>query len=157
MRGLGLGALVCLGSGCLGAKAGYALYELEAAYSAAEQENASELATYEHTLATAYRAKAWEEAGYNRYEASETLVAKATGYSNQAASAAAQEAEALRVLEEMQQDETLVPEQVPVDPDAIELEDETGEPAADPEPAPDSEPVWEAEQTEEPLLDEWVE
>ena len=159
MRGLGLAVLMSLGSGCLGAKAGYALYELEATYSAAEQENAADLATYEYTLATAYRAKAWEEAGYSQYEAAEQLVARAAEFANQAAKLAAEEAEALRLLEEMQQDEDLVPEQLPVDPDAIDLEDE--EPLREEilleRQKEKSAPAWEAEETEEPLLDEWVE
>jgi hypothetical protein len=141
MRGLGIAALVLLGPGCLGAKAGYALYEMEQSYAAAQQQNASELAVYENTLSEAYRAKAWEEAGYNQYEAAETLIAKASEMAGVAAKLAAEEAEALRLLEEMSQDEDLVPEQVPVEP----------------EEAPEAETPWSEPAPEEERLDEWVE
>ena len=94
MRGLGIAALVLLGPGCLGAKAGYALYELEQSYAVAGQQNAAELALYEFTLSEAYRAKAWEEAGYNQYEAAETLIAKASEMAGAAEKLAAEEAAA---------------------------------------------------------------
>ena len=142
MRGLGIAAVVLLGPGCLGAKAGYALYELEQSYAVAGQQNAAELAVYEFTLSEAYRAKAWEEAGYNQYEAAETLIAKASEMANTAAKLAAQEAEALRVLEEMNQDEALVPEQAPVAPE---------------EAPPEGESSWSEPAPEEERLDEWVE
>jgi len=150
MRVLGVAALMLLGPGCLGAKAGYALYELEQSYAAAQQQNAAELAVYEHTLSEAYRAKAWEEAGYNQYEAAETLTAKASEMAEAGARLAAEEAEALRLLEEMNQDEDLVPEQVPVAPEAT--------PDAAPESAaPEAENPWSEPAPEEERLDEWVE
>ena len=149
MRGLGIAALMLLGPGCLGAKAGYALYELEQSYAAAQQQNASELAVYENTLSEAYRAKAWEEAGYNQYEAAETLIARASEMAGAAAKLAAEEAAALRLLEEMNQDEDLVPEQIPVVPEATEPVEE-----AAPEEA---ESPWSEPALEEERLDEWVE
>jgi hypothetical protein len=144
MRGLGIAALLLLGPGCLGAKAGYALYELEQSYANAQQQNAAELAVYELTLSEAYRAKAWEEAGYNQYEAAETLIAKASEMADVAAKLAREEAAALRLLEEMSQDEELVPEQVPVEPKAEES-------------APEAESSWSEPAPEEERLDEWVE
>ena len=145
MRGLGIAALVLLGPSCLGAKAGYALYELEQSYAAAGQQNAAELAVYEHTLSESYRAKAWEEAGYNQYEAAETLIAKASEMAGAAEKLAAEEAAALRLLEEMSQDEELVPEQVPVEPEPV------------PEAVPEAETPWSEPAAEEERLDEWVE
>jgi len=150
MRGLGIAALVLLGPGCLGAKAGYALYELEQSYAAAQQQNASELAVYEHTLSEAYRAKAWEEAGYNQYEAAETLIAKASEMAVAAEKLAAEEAAALRLLEEMSQDEELVPEQIPVEP-------EEAEDLVPGEESPEAETPWSEPAAEEERLDEWVE
>ncbi len=141
MRGLGIAAVLLLGPGCLGAQAGYALYELEQSYAAAQQQNASELAVYESTLSEAYRSKAWEEAGYNQYEAAETLIAKASEMATAAEKLATEEAEALRLLEELSQDEELVPEQVPVVPEAV----------------PEAETPWSEPAPEEERLDEWVE
>ncbi len=111
-----------LGSGCLGAKAGYKMVELEQSWPGVEAVQASEFAVYEYTLAKEYRAKAWEEAGYNKYGAAELLTDKADGFARTAEQVAKEELEAQRILEEMNQDEGLLPEQVevPSSPDGLD-------------------------------------
>ena len=98
--------------GCLGAKAGYKMVELEQNWAGVEAAQASEFAVYEYTLAKEYRAKAWEEAGYNEYEAAELLTDKADGFGQTAERLAKEEREAQRLLEEMNQDEDLLPDQM---------------------------------------------
>jgi hypothetical protein len=99
-------------NGCIAGKAGYYLVETEKAYSAAELAGAESLAVYEYTLATAYRAKAWEEAGYSDYGPAEAYALKAMAYAKSAQQIAETGAPARQLVEEMKSDEAFVPELV---------------------------------------------
>lgn len=99
-------------NGCIAGKAGYYLVETEKAYDAAELANAESLAVYEYTLATAYRAKAWEEAGYSDYGPAEAYALKATAYAKAAQQIAETGAPTRELVEELKADEAIVPDLV---------------------------------------------
>jgi len=99
-------------NGCIAGKAGYYLVETEKAYAEAELAEAESLAVYEYTLATAYRAKAWEEAGYSDYGPAEAYALKATAYAKAAQQIAETGAPARELVEEMKADEAFVPDLV---------------------------------------------
>lgn len=125
--------LTCLAAlflnGCIAGKAGYYLVETEKAYDAAQGSGAESLAVYEYTLATAYRAKAWEEAGYSDYGPAEAYAIKATAYAQSAQQIAETGAPARELMDEMKVDENRVPDFVE-QPDEIDL----GAPVWEPPP-----------------------
>jgi hypothetical protein len=130
-------------NGCIAGKAGYYLVETEKAYTAAEEAGAEELAVYEFTLATAYRAKAWEEAGYSDYGPAEAYAIKASAHAQAAQKIAETGAPTRNLMEELEADQAVLPELVDrsVEPEAeaVEVWEELGEaPEAEPEPEPDA-------------------
>ncbi len=144
-------AVLFSNTGCLGAKAGYKMIEFEQNWAGIEAAQASEYAVYEYTLAKEYRAKAWEEAGYNEYEAAELLTDKAGGFGQTAERLAKEEREARRLLEEMNQDEGLLPDHVQPE------EDLTGNEVAPEEDAQEDAPGFPEISQDDEVLEDWAE
>jgi hypothetical protein len=114
-------------NGCIAGKAGYYLVDAEKAYRIAEEADAENLAVYEFTLATAYRAKAWEEAGYSDYGPAEAYALKAATYSRAAKQVAETGAPARDLMDQLKADEAFVPDLVEQPP-----EEEIGAPVWEP-------------------------
>jgi hypothetical protein len=122
-------------NGCIAGKAGYYLVEAEKAYGAAEASDAESLAVYEYTMATAYRAKAWEEAGYSDYGPAEAYALKATDFAQSAQQIAETGEPARKLVEELKADEAFVPDWV-----EQPVEEDLGAPVWEPPPeAPEEE------------------
>ena len=146
-----LAAVLFSRTGCLGAKAGYKMIEFEQNWAGVEAAEASEFAVYEYTLAKEYRATAWEDAGYNEYEAAELLTDKADGFGKTAERLAKEEREAQRLLEEMNQDEVLLPDQMQQE------EDTSGNEASPEGDAQEDAPGFPEMTQDEEVLEDWVE
>ena len=127
MRAVLMIALVFL-TGCIAGKAGYYMVDAEKAYRLAEESGAAELAPFEFTLATEYRAKSLEEAGYSDYEPAEEYAKKVLEHSESARQIALTGAPERNMLDQMEADQNFVPDLV-------------DRPAEEEEPAPESLPV----------------
>ena len=99
-------------TGCIAGKAGYYMVEAEQAYQLAEESGAAELAPFEFTLATEYRAKSLEEAGYSDYEPAEAYAKKVVEYSEEARQIALTGEPTRNMLEQMEADQFIVPDLV---------------------------------------------
>ena len=111
MRAVTTIALLSL-TGCIAGKAGYYMVEAEQAYKLAEESGAAELAPFEFTLASEYRSKSLEEAGYSDYEPAEAYAKKVVEYSEEARQIALTGAPTRNMLEQMEADQSIVPDLV---------------------------------------------
>ena len=111
-------------TGCIAGKAGYYMVEAEQAYQLAEESGAAELAPFEFTLATEYRSKSHEEAGYSDYEPAEAYAKKVVEYSEEARQIALTGEPTRNMLEQMDADQSIVPDLVdqPVEEEEKPLE-----------------------------------
>ena len=112
-------------TGCIAGKAGYYLVEAEKAYQLAEESGAAELAPFEFTLATEYRGKALEEAGYSDYGPAEDYAKKVVEHATTAREIALTGAPKRNMLDQMEVDQAIVPDLVdqPVEDEVEETEE----------------------------------
>jgi hypothetical protein len=132
-------------TGCIGAKAGYWLVQSEKASNAANLVGAGEEdSLYEFILAEQYRQKAWEEAGYSEYEASERFARESIEHYDTAREVAIHGHEELNLFEQLDADEELLPDLFSPIPEADEMqEEETPSPIDDLfAPEDDSDDLW---------------
>lgn len=104
--------VLCFSTGCIAGKAGYYMVEAEQAYKLAEESGAAELAPFEFTLASEYRAKSLEEAGYSDYEPAEAYAKKVVEYAEEARQIALTGEPTRNMLEQMEADQSILPELV---------------------------------------------